>query len=96
MNDKCFCCSTKKYKKCCLNKSSNYNNQVIQEDSYLPSKNINELITRNTLNDLMKNINKEHCEICGDTNDDEKILKITTQKKDTFLCETCYNIEINM
>lgn len=30
VNEKCFCSSNKKYKKCCLNKSFKYDNKINQ------------------------------------------------------------------
>lgn len=99
-------------------------------------------ITRHTLDELMENITDPHCKICGDTENDGKILKIPntiqviiTSKHDwfklfkahidgkinlknekildndtmfveyenleenkmpTYLCEDCYNIQLNM
>lgn len=106
------------------------------------SKCITQSIARHTLDELMKNITEPHCKICGDTENDGKILKISntiqviiTSPRDWFtllkshidgkinliyekiidndtmfveyenlkemptqmyLCEDCYNIQLNM
>ncbi len=93
VNDKCFCGSGKKYKKCCINKP-NYN--VIPTHTYLPPQTLTQSIIRHTLDELMENITDPHCKICGDTENDGKILKIPTQIGDIYLCEFCYNFQSKM
>lgn len=87
VNDKCLCGSGKKYKKCCINKLTH---------TYLPPQTLSQSITRNTLDKLMEHITVPHCKICGDTEDDGKIIKLSTQIGDIYFCEFCYNIQINM
>jgi hypothetical protein len=93
VNDKCLCGSSKKYKKCCINK---LNSNVIPTHTYLPPQTLTQSITRNTLDKLMENITDPHCKICGDTENDGKILKIPTQIGDIYLCEFCYNVQSKM
>lgn len=45
----------------------------------------------------MKNITVHHCKICGDTENNDKIIKIPTEEMgDIYLCEFCYNVQIKM
>ena len=46
---------------------------------------LSQSITHNTLKE-------SHCEICGDTVTECKILKIQTQLGDKYMCDVCYNI----
>jgi hypothetical protein len=103
VNDKCLCGSSKKYKKCCKNKSvSNIiptnitNNETIETYTYLPAQSHEQLIYRSMIEEKFKNIKEPHCKICGDTENDGKILKIPTQIGDIYLCQFCYDIQINM
>ena len=41
----------------------------------------------------MENITEPHCKICGDTENDGKIIKIPTQICDIYLCEFCYDVQ---
>lgn len=70
--------------------------EVLQKHNYLPPQTLTQSITRNTLNKLMENIKEPHCEICGDTENDCKIKKIPTQIGYIYLCEDCYDIQLNM
>lgn len=93
VNDKCLCGSDKKYKKCCINKPPS---NVIPIHTYLPPQTLSQLITRITLDKLMKNITDPHCKICGDTENDGKIIKIPMQIGNIYLCEFCYNVQSKM
>jgi hypothetical protein len=93
VNDKCLCGSGKKYKKCCINKP---NSNVIPIHTYLPPQTLTQSITRHTLDILMENITDPHCKICGDIENDCKILKIPTQIGNIYLCEFCYNVQSKM
>jgi hypothetical protein len=68
----------------------------IPKHTYISPQTLRESITRNTLDELNKNIKELHCKICGDTEKEGKIMKIPTQIGDIYLCEFCYNIQINM
>ena len=70
--------------------------EVLHRHTYLPPQTLSHSITRNTLDKLMENISEPHCKICGDTENDSKILKMPTQIGDIYLCEDCYNIQSNM
>jgi len=91
-NAKCPCNSNKKYKKCCINK----NTINTPTHNALPPSNFVEFETRNTLHELLKNKPNKHCKICGDTEDDGKIVEVPTQNGIYFFCEFCYNVQINM
>ena len=93
VNDKCLCGSGKKYKKYCINKP---NSNDVPTHIYLPPQTPTQSIIRYTLDKLMKNITDPHCKICGDTENDGKILKIPTQIGDIYLCEFCYNVQSKM
>lgn len=75
---------------------SKCNIEVLHRHNYLPSLTLAQSMTRHTLDKLMENITDIHCKICGDTENDGKILKIPTQIGDIYLCEDCYNIQLNM
>jgi hypothetical protein len=92
VNDKCRCGSGKKYKKCCLNKT-----QIeLPPHTVLPPKSFEQMMVRQYLEKKMENIKEPHCKICGDTEKNGKIMKIPTQNNDIYLCEFCYNVQINM
>ena len=101
VNDKCLCGSGKKYKSCCKNKpilteEKKSNVEVLPTHNYLHPQTLNQSMARVTLDLLNEKIQKHHCKICGDTEDDGKIFKIPTQVNDIYLCEFCYNVQINM
>jgi len=70
--------------------------EVLHTHTYLPPQTLTQSITRHTLDKLMENITDTHCKICGDTENDGKILKIPTQIGDIYLCEFCYNVQSKM
>jgi hypothetical protein len=70
--------------------------KVLPRHTYLPPQTLSQSITRHTLDKLMENITDPHCKICGDTENDGKILKIPTQIGDIYFCEFCYNIQSKM
>ena len=96
VNDKCLCGSGKKHKKCCMNNSSTSNIETLDTQIYLPPATLEQSIFRNKLEKLMENIKEPHCKICGDTQNDSKLLKIPTQIGDIYLCEFCYNVQMDM
>ena len=59
--------------------------EVLHRHAYLPPQTLTQSITRHTLNKLMENITDPHCKICGDTENDDKILKIPTQIGDIYM-----------
>ena len=93
VNDKCLCGSGKKYKKCCINKPPS---NIIPTHTYLPPQTLSQSVARFQLENLMEHITEPHCKICGDTENDGKIIKIPTQIGYIYLCEFCYNVQIKM
>ena len=91
-NNKCSCGSGKKYKKCCAVK------KIINlpQHTEISPTSLQQTIVREQLEKRMKNIKEPHCKICGDTKEDGKIMKIPTQNGVTYLCEFCYDVQINM
>lgn len=79
-----------------FNTTTSSEKQDLSTHNYLPPQTLSQSITRNTLKELMKNIKEPHCEICGDTENESKILKIKTQLDNIYLCDFCYNVQINM
>lgn len=49
---------------------------------------------RQRTEEMYKNITEPHCKICGDT--EEQIYELRTETEMTRMCETCYNIQMDM
>jgi hypothetical protein len=91
-NEKCPCGSGLKHKKCCINKN------IIdgQFQNVLPPENREQAIVRNQMDNILQNKPEIHCRICGDTEEDGKIIKIPNQtNKLLYLCEFCYKVQNN-
>jgi len=65
---------------------------------YVPPKTEVERVYRNRIHSINSKINAIHCEICGDTEEDGELVKIsfTNVDKVQYLCEMCYEIQSNM
>ncbi len=63
----------------------------------LEPKNDIEFICRFTIDGLNAKIDKEHCQVCGDTLDDGDLFQIKTDKGGlVYFCEYCYNCQMKM
>jgi hypothetical protein len=97
-NSKCLCGSNKKYNKCCKGNSII---ELLDVHTYVPPKTLLNIMTRTMFDDINQQITKPHCKICGDTEEDEILVKIptmmpTNEIKYIYYCEFCYNCQINM
>lgn len=90
-------------------KSSVQNNMIIPDDNTtniiedkstyfeLKPKNIVQSMTRNIIDDLNSKIKENHCLICGDTEQDGKLVKIKMKNSSVkYFCEFCHNIQTNV
>ncbi len=62
----------------------------------LPPKNIMELAGRAIIDERNSKIKEPHCRICGDTEADGLLVKITTQVSTFSLCEVCFECQESM
>ena len=65
---------------------------------YVEPQNEFQYMFRTACRNVYSNIGKPHCEVCGDTEDDSELVKITyvNKNKESYLCRMCYHIQKNM
>ena len=88
-NEKCYCGSELKYKKCCKNIVS----------TVLPPMNVQQAIARDIIFERNSHIKEPHCKVCGDKDDlvDMKVSQGPMKIVETLtLCKECINIQKTM
>ena len=69
----------------------------MNEHIALPPKNLGQVIWREQTKQWLNRIKEPHCIVCGDTENDGKILQIPIKNGECILfCEFCYKIQSKM
>tara|TARA_Y100000310_G_C20261161_1_gene613694 strand:- start:314 stop:607 length:294 start_codon:yes stop_codon:yes gene_type:complete len=73
-------------------------NIIKEEGEYLtlPPSNIHQAQFRRMIDERHSNIREPHCKICGDTEEEETLIELTTNEGIQYLCKTCHGIQKRM